>query len=377
MPPRFDEWFCLESGRTFAVKPDRDPEFYFGRSELAKDITTRIDRSVLLQSVPKLVLFGAYGAGKTHTLYHIKWFLENHESHKFEVRYVETPIDLHKKSKYHELHQAMMDRLGPTTVRRLLEKLITKHLGDELQDFLLEYFNHDEDLVSVIRMLATSAPQHMTAWKWLRGEALSESQQQNIGVARSPDLKDLIEVLLTIGRLFQDEEETTLVFLIDELEQLEYVTGEEIGTWETAFRRLADQDNRSVGLVFAARGAGPDNLPEPLRIEAVTSRLQLENYVEIPYLHDVDDYESFLKDLLTHLVERPCAEARLEEEGIDIPLELYPFTPEAVDLIYQFISEDPTRQLPRELIFTLNECGAAAVGRSAVITEDIAQEVLF
>jgi hypothetical protein len=77
------------------------------------------------------------------------------------------------------------------------------------------------------------------------------------------------------------------------------------------------------------------------------------------------------------LVDRECARARLEEEGIDTPLELYPFTPEALELIQQYIYEDPLRALPREVLFSLDECAAAAVGRSPIVTEEIVQEVLY
>src|SRR4051794_19899285 len=103
----FAEWFCLKDHKTFMVQPNRDPDFYFGRSDLEQAIKSRLDRGILLQGVPKMVLYGAFGAGKTHTLYHIKWYLEHEVANtKFEVRYVEVPPDLSKKSKFVVLHQA-------------------------------------------------------------------------------------------------------------------------------------------------------------------------------------------------------------------------------------------------------------------------------
>lgn len=370
------EWFCLPGHSTFMVQPSRDPEFYFGRGNLQDEITARIQRGILLHKIPKLVLWGAFGAGKTHTLYHIKWYLEHVDERKFEVRYVEMPPDLARKSKYSVLHQAMMDKIGPATVRRLLEGFITGHLGPQLNSVLSDYFYQDEDLVTVIRIIAQGGPQQLNAWRWLRGESLGENQLQGIGVARSPDLKDLINILVVIGQLFMDVENSRLVFLIDELEQLEYVTGEEISTWEVAFRKLADQDNAAVGFVFAGRGAAADELASPLRHEAFMDRVGEVNFVEIPYLHDVADVVEFVKDLVEHLVDQDCAKKKLKTAGIDTPLDLYPFTPEALERINQYIYEDVTRALPRELLFTLNECGAAAVGKSAVITEEIADEVL-
>jgi hypothetical protein len=42
--------------------------------------------------VPKMVLYGPYGAGKTHTLHHIKWYLETDaDAVACEVRVVKTP----------------------------------------------------------------------------------------------------------------------------------------------------------------------------------------------------------------------------------------------------------------------------------------------
>jgi hypothetical protein len=373
----FADWFCLNSDRTFAVSPNRDPEFYFGRGELAESITQRLRRGITVQRVPKMVLFGAFGAGKTHTLYHIKWFLEHHLETRFEVRYVETPPDISRKSTYALLHRAMMDRVGVAAVRRLLEGFINRNLGPDLENRLRAYFLEDEDLVNVVRQLAQRGPQELTAWKWLRGEQLSDAQLSQIGVARAPELADLLNILMILGQLFIDIEDARLVFLIDELEQLEYVTGDEISTWEIAFRKLSDQENRSVGFVFAARGAAGDELADPLRHQAFTTRLQQGNFVEIPYLHDIQDVEEFIKDLVAHIVDRDCAKAKLESAGIDTPIELYPFTPEALEVLNQYIHDDPTRALPRELLFSLNECGAAAIGNSVVITEDIVQSVLY
>jgi hypothetical protein len=376
MTETFANWFCLKSDRTFMVQPQQDPEFYFGRAELARDILERLERQVLLMRVPKMVIFGAYGAGKTHTLYHVKWYLDHHEDLKFEVRYVETPPDLHRKSKYSVLHQAMMDKIGLATVRRLVGDFITTHLGSQLNQDLLEYFYQDEDLVNVVRIIAQGGPQELNAWRWLRGEALGDPQLQNIGVARAPDLADLINIIQVLGRLFYDIDDSRLVFLIDELEQLLYVTGEEISTWETAFRKLADQDNLSVGFFFASRGAASDEFPSPLQHDAFVTRVKESNFVEIPHLHDVQDVEAFVKDLVAVLVDADCAKAKLDEEGVDTPLDLYPFTPEGLEVISQYIQDDITRALPRELLFSLNECGAAAVGKSVVVTEEIAQEVL-
>lgn len=374
---KFSEWFCLKSDRTFMVSPENDPAFYFGRTDLAGEIESRLERGIMLNQVPKLVLYGAFGAGKTHTLHHIKWFLENHADYKFAVRYIETPIDLHKKSKYVVLHQAMMDKIGTSSVRSLLELFITRNLGPDLNETLLDYFSHDEDFVNVVRVLAQGGPQQLTAWNWMRGETLSDAQLQAIGVARNPDLKDLIVILQTIGRLFIQEEQTRLVFLIDELDHLEYVTGEEISTWETAFRKLADQDNRTVGFVMAGRAAGLDEMPSPLQIESVTSRIQIGNYLEIPYIHDVGDFRGFVRDLVSHLVDQDCANEVVASEGLTVDMDYYPFTEEALEVIYQYISEDPTRALPRELLFTLNECGAAAVGSDRLVTEDVAQRALY
>jgi hypothetical protein len=371
----FSDWYCLKEDRTFMVFPDQDPEFYFGRAALAEEITQRIERGIMLHKSPRLVLYGAFGAGKTHTLYHIKWYLDHHEEYRFETRLVDTPPHLGRHTRYEVLHQAMMDKIGLATAQRLSEAFITKNLAN-LPDALSGFFNHDEDFINVIRVLAQGGPGKLTAWKWLRGEALSDPQMQSLEVARTPKLGDTIDILLAFGRLFQDVDNSRLVFLIDELDQLEFVTGDEISTWTAAFRQLADQSNRSVGFVLALRGAGDETLPEPLQHEAVTTRIGVANFVEIPYLYDQADLHAFVTDLVSTLVDQDCARAKLTEADLDSPIDTFPFSPEALELVQQYIYEDPLRALPREVLFTLDECAAAAVGKSPIVTEEIVQEVL-
>jgi DNA replication protein DnaC len=76
----FKEWFCLNGRDSFTIDPKINPEdarFYFGRDEISRRIKKQLRISFVEPGVPKMVVYGSYGSGKTQTLYHLRHFLLN------------------------------------------------------------------------------------------------------------------------------------------------------------------------------------------------------------------------------------------------------------------------------------------------------------
>src|SRR5437016_2184517 len=70
----FKDWFCLHKRDTFTIDPkihEKDARFYFGRKELWARMRRQVVRAFLDPQVPKMMIYGPYGSGKTQTLYHI------------------------------------------------------------------------------------------------------------------------------------------------------------------------------------------------------------------------------------------------------------------------------------------------------------------
>lgn len=77
----FQQWFCLKDRLIFTIDPltvESDAQFYFGRDETKENILKQLRRSFINPGIPKMMIFGPFGSGKTHTLLHINYILNNH-----------------------------------------------------------------------------------------------------------------------------------------------------------------------------------------------------------------------------------------------------------------------------------------------------------
>ena len=77
------EWFGLGKEHTdFFVNNETDRRVLFARSDLDLQLGFRLARSFRTALPPKFVLYGNWGAGKTHTMRHIEYELENNDDYK-------------------------------------------------------------------------------------------------------------------------------------------------------------------------------------------------------------------------------------------------------------------------------------------------------
>src|SRR5579885_2948275 len=74
--PSFQEWFCLEQGRTnFQIDPVRDREVLLGQPEWEEEINSRLRRAGILGTPVRLLWWGQFGIGKTHRLHHTEYLI--------------------------------------------------------------------------------------------------------------------------------------------------------------------------------------------------------------------------------------------------------------------------------------------------------------
>src|SRR5207245_394565 len=107
---------------TFTVNPDDDADVYFGGTELQERIRMRILRDFNQErAVPKFMIFGPYGGGKTHTLRNIEYRLRTDPCLKDglppvrSIRYELAPI--RSKERWTTVHTRLMNAIGQDLVR--------------------------------------------------------------------------------------------------------------------------------------------------------------------------------------------------------------------------------------------------------------------
>jgi hypothetical protein len=354
---RIAEWACLKAGRdNFTVRPEIDAELYFGRAKLEENLRAQLLYGLSVAGVPRMVIFGPYGSGKTHTLHHIKWYLENVDLPVMsQVRIVKMPL-LARNSTFLALHAKLVDAVGLEYVRTVLNLFMTSRAASWIDDLAATV--GDPNVAQGLRGLLLGGTMQLTAWRWLMGEKIGDTDQANLQITRAyTGAEDLVKILQSLGSLIRSVSDQRLVFLIDEAELLDGIRAPEaVDSFKESMRLLSEEASSDVGFVVASlRPIEDENASfQILAGGAVATRLGEKNYVQIPQMEPVIAAE-FVRDLLKELVDPTCVEARAVTEP-----DLFPFSTSAIELLDQWMTEDPTRQLPRPIIQALNNGAFAA-----------------
>ncbi len=375
----FKEWFCLKERESFTIDPKINPDdarFYFGRDEIKGRIKSQIRRSFVDPGVPKMILYGPYGSGKTQTLFHLEYYLQADRppACRLNPHIVHLDLEMHSKSTHYDWHLQLLEQVGKDTVTRWVERL--SDLGVSFEAKLREVFN-DPNLAEAARKLILSDTA-FKAWQWLTGQTLSAKDLETLKVTRNlgqTGAGDLVNTLVGIGRLAVANGEV-LIFLMDEAEQFRYVkTGDATESLHDYLRKLAEPANAFVGFVIASFALALDDMAELLIRPDIRGRIGEHNVVEIPPLPTVE-VKTFTRQLLAELIDQEQAEAKIQQEGLGVSLETYPFTADAFDLLCEYASQDPIKALPRNIIKTVNECAISAWDEGkAIVGTDIVNEV--
>jgi hypothetical protein len=320
--------------------------------------------------VPKIFLTGPYGSGKTHTLFHIKHFLTGQGPHPVEVIYFDIG-PMKAKTHYSHLHRSFLDRLSRDRVKQLVDIFVSRNVGPDLEATLKQYFP-TADVANAMRGLSFGSTQSLPAWKWLVGENLSDDQQQMLSLTKNlTEPGELIEVLFSVGKLMKSVDNRKIIYLVDETEELGRVTNADASaSFEWALRQLADNDNKNIGFVFAARATGGEELPFILNSEAIKSRIGENSIIDIPHFGGVQDVKGFVMDLLANLIDGEQAGDKIHRAGLDTKVEFFPFSESSLDSFCEYIRENPERALPRAIIECINECAVSAFRAGDALIDD-------
>jgi hypothetical protein len=377
----FKEWFCLNGRESFTIDPKVNPDdarFYFGREEIKNRIMAQLRRSFVEPGVPKMVIYGSFGSGKTQTLFHLEHYLQNEcpEACRQTPRILHLDLEMHSKSDHKDWHLQLVETLGKSTVSAWIDRLFsrTQNLDTELRSIF-----GNVNMAEAAKNLRAGGDIGLLAWRWFCGYELRPNELERLNVTRSlGDLGagDMVNALVGIGRLAERNEEK-LIFLMDEAEQFKNVkTGDATESLHTYLRKLAEPSNSSVGFIIASYALTLDDMAELLVRADVRTRIGENNFVEIPPLPSIKDVEIFLKELLAELIEQNKAEEKIQNESLGVSLETYPFTADAFEVLCEFASQDPTKALPRNLIKAVNECAISAWDeRKPIIEPDIVNEI--
>lgn len=363
----FAKWFCLNNRQNFTIDPQVNPEdaqYYFGRNDIKERLQKQIRRAFIAPGIPKLMVWGPYGSGKTQTLYYLEYYLKTQppNSAKGTPRTLYVTIEMRGNSNAAHLHMQLMEALGKNAVSAWVRRLF-----DEVKDFdrvLLELANNDSNIFLALKELRATGESPFVAWRWLTGQTLKTNELSSLQLTRNlgeVGAGDLVEVLVAVGNLAGRVGEK-LIFLIDELEELQNVKpGDAAESIHQYLRRLAEPANASVGFLIGFKADVLDDAPPILRRGDIVGRVGSSNYIDIPPLPAVADVKKFIKELLRNLTSEADVQARIASDGLsNTEVGVFPFENSAFEMLADYATQDISRALPRYIINAINECAIQA-----------------
>jgi hypothetical protein len=363
----------------FILDPVTDTDC-FARDDIDTHLLAEsLDIDLVTKIAPKRLVWGPYGAGKTHTL--MRTMRELEQLTPIHPVRIECP-DLSKKSRFHDLYrEGIMRQLGQDFIIGLIEEAIHSvglHRRDEMVQRLKERFQDEEVAKAAIRVINPNFDV-LVLWRWISGVPMSRADLDELGQTQDltqTEAARLAEFLCLFGRLERELHGKTLVLVLDEMERLRSIGAETITTFVSGFTRLVDPNQNAVSVLIGASAQQQAEMVEVFSPNGpVVSRLGNEAQVEISSLDDAD-VNKFIKEVIA-FVREPSADIQslIDEASSSVTEtvndDFFPFTEEAVDALKSKLTQFMT---PREITITMTRSLGRAhrVGGLVVTTESIA-----
>lgn len=351
------------------LNPINDSEFYAPRSgidvnKLVESLRIDLDAGL----TPKMVFWGPYGGGKTHTLGKVQRSIG--ELALVRCVYNRCPT-LEPRSVFADFYEATFSEgfgedFTINLLWKLCDQLIKKYgLRDERIDSEFRAVLGDEELAKATIHLSDRSFNENELWRWISGVKLSTSELRRLGVARSlSEVRPLrlAKFITTMGSLLRRLEGKTLVLAYDEMDRVEILSTTAAYTFRTAFTYLMDPAQTDVSIFTTFSAETSEKIPELMKGPVIDRMggLKSEAVIEVPPLED-RDVENFVAGVLNYLrdpkadIERMLKKAQKETDET-LKKTLYPFTKEALDEMKGKIAT----LTPRRIMFSLTRAMSRA-----------------
>jgi Cdc6-like AAA superfamily ATPase len=351
-------WFGLkEEHKDFSIETEADANLFFARHDLDDQLQRILRRSFRTGNPPKMVLYGDWGVGKTHTMRHLEYVIEHTPEFPAMVVFVELP-DITTKSTFQVAHAALLDALGFETAKEWVRGFLTLHA-----DFteLIREATQSGDIAKAFENMFAPGEGSRIAWDWLRGIPLGGPDARLAALPTAlTQSNHFVRILQMFGRICSEVEQKLLVFMLDEATKLEYVSNQDaVNHWLNAFKLLADQQTKEVGFIVSGSWINSDDMAIPLANEQVVTRFGDPNYIPLHRL-DEESTSEFMSALLEEWVE-PAKRAEIlgafevEAEGEPVTPSTFPFTELGFNLAVQYACRQGGYTTPRDIQVTLDE----------------------
>jgi len=310
---------------SLAINPQIDGSIFLGpKKEPVNRIIEDIRQTVNAGRLPKKVVMGVFGIGKTHFIHYAMTKLQD----AIYPVYVEVP-PTHRRSRFTDVYNVVLRRFGKDQVMDLLIdciKMRSKVLSSETE---------------LTRIISRSSndPLSFLLWKFLSGSKLTGSELRQMDMGHPMIYEDeAVWVLNLIGDAIQRRENKPLVIFFDEFENTAAIQGDSFNMFAEAVRGMVDESSK-IGVVFVASGREVADYPAIITEPPVKRRIGAENYINFTE-YTQEELIQFMEEAILYRrkseisVEKLIEASKTSEE---ISGRTFPFTRKALELIAKTI----------------------------------------
>jgi hypothetical protein len=371
------DWFCLAGNRdNFKLKVREDSNLIFCHiDEIDNQIIGSIERRFAANEPIKMLIYGDWGVGKTHTAYHIAWWLKEHMAECPAYPLMIEVGDLERKSRFDVLVRPFLDAIG---VHKLVDWTgqylkLKGNLVKALKDVgVSDYVAATISKFTIAVPGETPPPVVMDAFQILQGRKPGPGFASNSLGFQLTESRELFGVLLAIGEMYRAIHGHRIVFVADEAARLDEVSNDEatLAHWVAVNRDIFDDNNNTFGFMYTLTGKA-NRLPRAIWEPQIQNRIG-QNAFELRTLSK-PDVEEFLARLVRELVDRTkvdqlVADGTIPQSAYDASA--YPFTKPAKQRFVEFFQRTQENAKPRDISDRLDLLGFIAIKSGARLIDE-------
>lgn len=379
MPTTLKEWFCLKQDRdNFKPHVVRDQNLFFcHEDQLQEEILRSIQKRFAANEPVKMLLYGDWGVGKTHTARHICWWLDQNKQN-YPARPVVIEIgDMTAKSRFDVLVRPFLEELGVDFVIDLARRYLAlkPNVVQSLQQAGVPLYV--ATVISKFNMASpgiTPPPVVEDAFNCLKGRK-PPAGAASVGLGQQlTESNEFYGVFLAIGEMFRAVYQERMIFIADEAAKLNDVDNDETtrAHWVATNRLIFDDNNNTFGFIYTLSAATDRALPSALWHPQLQNRIG-DNKFLLKTLAP-QDVGSFLRKMVDEFVDKLQVEELSQTAQLpaaDYEWESYPFTAQAKADFVEHYQRDQENAKPRDISEKLNELGFVALSlKTRLITPE-------
>lgn len=310
---------------SLAINPQTDGSIFLGpKKEPANRIIEDIRRIVKTGRLPKKVVIGVFGIGKTHFVH----YAMNRLQDAIYPVYVEVP-PTHRRSRFTDVYNVVLRRFGK----------------DQVMDLLIDCIKVRSRVLSsepeLTRIIARSSndPLRFLLWKFLSGSKLTSRELRQMDMGHPMIYEDeAVWVLNTIGDAILRRENKPLVIFFDEFENTAAIQGDSFNMFAEAVRGMVDESSK-IGVIFVASGREVADFPAIITEPPVKRRIGVENYINFTE-YTQEELVQFMEEVILYRRESEISVEKLIDASKtteEINGRTFPFTSKALELISKTI----------------------------------------